>query len=63
MSSRGEEDKMVDELMSDEGTVRKITALLALRRERHRNSLEDGEDPKTQGRALECRDLIKVFTQ
>ena len=61
--SRDREDDLIEALKSDVGAVQKITALLESRRERYKNSLEDGEDSLKRGRSQECRDLIKLFTQ
>jgi hypothetical protein len=63
MSNRDKEEKIVELLKPDVGTVQKVVELLELRREKHKNSLEDREDPLQRGRSQECRDLIKLFTQ
>lgn len=56
-----EEDQIIEALKVDVGTVQKIVSLLELRRERYKNSLEDGEDSLKRGRSQECRDIIKLF--
>ena len=36
--------------------------LFTLRRERHRDKLERQEDNQLRGRALECKDLLQIFS-
>ena len=35
--------------------------LLALRRKRHRDKLEAGENAEERGRSKECKDLLQLF--
>ena len=42
--------------------VRLFAELLALRRERWRDKLEKREGDEFSGRALECKDLLQIFS-
>lgn len=39
-----------------------IKELLTLRRERHRDKLENGENVDVRGRAKECKDLLQILS-
>jgi len=38
-----------------------VVGLLATRRHKYRDSLENGSSIELRGRAQECRDLLKIF--
>ena len=47
--------------LRNQEAVMLFTELLTLRRKRHRDKLEAGENPEMRGRAKECKDLLHVF--
>lgn len=61
--SKEREAELVETLQSYKHTeaFRLAGELLALRRERHRDRLEGGEDSEVRGRAKECKDLLQIF--
>ena len=46
---------------SHELGLKMMLELLAIRRNRHRDSLEKNENPEIRGRAKECKDILTFF--
>jgi hypothetical protein len=61
--SKEREAELVETLQSYKHTEahRLIGELVALRRERHRGTLESSDNPDARGRAKECKDLLQIF--
>jgi len=47
--------------VAHERGVKLLLELFALRREKHRDKLENNEDATIRGRAKECKDLLNLF--
>ena len=62
--SKEREAELTDQLNScrDMEVAKLFIELFTLRRERFRDKLERQEDPETRGRALECKDMLHVFS-
>ena len=55
------EQEILERLRPHQEAMQLFSELLTVRRERHRDKLEKGEDSEVRGRAKECKDLIQVL--
>ncbi len=58
------EEKLIEKLNSYKGSdcLNVVIDLLKLRREKHRDKIENTESSEIRGRAKECKDLIRQFS-
>lgn len=58
---REREPEILERLKTHQEATKLFSELLAIRRERHRDKLEKGEDNEVRGRAKECKDLLQLL--